>query len=110
MSKISLALTSCIALVVSFGALDPARANAPASVVVKFDDLDLNRDSDVQILLRRLDGAARRVCRMERDQVYSILSCRRDAVARGVADVGSPRLYAAWSERREKPRLFASLW
>jgi len=116
MSKTSLVFATGIALVVSMAAIQPASANSPASVVVKYGDLDLRSESDARILLARLETAARRACKAElqgvlgSQAIYMSRGCRRDALARGVQSVGAPKLTAAYSARwHQRPTMIARL-
>jgi UrcA family protein len=73
-----------------------ARSDEIPARVVKFDDLDLNRNAGAATLYSRISSAAREVC--EPIDVISVkilrerAGCRHEAVARAIADVNSPYL------------------
>ncbi|MBS0393663.1 MAG: UrcA family protein [Proteobacteria bacterium] len=93
--------------VLSFGAavatLSLAAAQAAdsgASVRVRYDDLNLASDAGVRVLLRRLSGAAHRVCDQPGVRELNRLSvadaCYHQALANAVVAVRSERLSALY--------------
>ena len=74
-----------------------------ASVHVPYADLNLANPSGAEIMLGRIDAAARAVCDPgdTRQLVLHKLaqSCERDAVERAVADLGQPLVVALYQER-----------
>ena len=114
MSNFTLACAAAIALAAV--TVQPASANSPPSLVVKFQDLDLRSQTDAQILLQRLEDASRQVCKTNGasalESYYVARICRRSTLARSVKSVGAPTLMAAYSSKwggHEQPRMIARL-
>jgi UrcA family protein len=102
MSRLILKVLAPCALIVPLShpvsALAASTANSdevPARVV-RYDDLDLNRNAGAATLYARISIAARAVC--EPSDVITVKTlreragCRQDAVARAIAEVNSPAL------------------
>jgi len=77
-----------------------------ASITVRFSDLDLRKDADVQVLLGRLQRAAYKACGgnprfhpsyvlMPHQTAMVFHQCRRDAIARAAASIDAPKLASA---------------
>jgi len=78
-------------------AATPPQAGVP-SVVVKFNDLDLDTDAGAQALYRRLVIAARQVCPSDAGVNLHLANlayrCRSEALARAVRQLNKPALTA----------------
>ena len=110
----SMRLTSPLWCALAFFAVNPTvRAEQPSpekqlvrSVRVTYTDLDLSRETDVEILLARIEQAAYRACggNPRRHPSYDVMpnrteevfkECREDAVARAVGEIDAPVLALA---------------
>lgn len=65
--------------------------------VVKFNDLNLEREADAAVLLGRIESAARQVCGLHAGPMpieikARLQLCANEATARAVADVDAPLL------------------
>jgi UrcA family protein len=102
MSRFPLKLLAPCALIatlthpVSVLAASTANSDEPAARVVRYNDLDLNRNAGVATLYARISWAARAVCEPSDVVTVKILrergGCRQDAVERAIAQVNSPAL------------------
>jgi len=103
MKTVSLVLRS--AQIASFAALAALAVGlaAPAhsaekSVIVRFAELDLNKQAGVEVLYKRIKRAAFQVCDPEFGPITAFQTrkgeCYRNAVANAVAKVNSPLLTA----------------
>ena len=100
---ISCTLAGILASPLSVLASTTVALDGVASRVVKFGDLDLDRESAVATLYSRIRSAAHEVCepmdvvllRLERAR----FDCREHAIARAVADVNSSNLTAYYTAR-----------
>lgn len=72
------------------------QSDLPPTRVVKFGDLDLNRNEGAAALYSRINEAAREVCQPLSVWALSLLAqmneCRHQAIAHAVADVNSSAL------------------
>jgi UrcA family protein len=73
------------------------------SIVVKYHDLDLRKEADAQVLLQRLERAAKTACggNPKMNRAYEVIprytlevfqECRREAIARAVTQINAPTL------------------
>jgi UrcA family protein len=104
-----LAGTLLVAGAVPAFAAAPQETGAP-SVVVKFNDLDLDTRQGAQALYRRLVSAAREVCPAEVEsdlhRTAMVRECRDAALARAVRQLNKPILTASIPTRdRERMNL-----
>ncbi|MBS0374415.1 MAG: UrcA family protein [Proteobacteria bacterium] len=80
-----------------------AAGDAPRTIHVRYDDLNLGSDAGTQALYRRLARAATRVCELEglRDlaSLHRAELCYRDALHGAVAAVNNERLSALYHAR-----------
>ena len=92
----------CLAAAATLSCAAPALAqtsDAVPSVLVKYGDLDTRSPAGAQVLLRRIEAAAKTACGGEPDvrqlsRWAGFEACRRSAVARAVVAIGSPMLMA----------------
>jgi len=109
----SIRLTSPAWATVLCFAINPAAQATPSAekklvrtVRVAYADLDLTRQSDVQLLLGRIENAAYRACGGDprRHPSYGVIprrteavfkECRKDAIARAVGTIDAPVLSQA---------------
>lgn len=81
-------------------------------VEVRYADLNLETQAGAQVLLRRLDHAARQACGVERGgrgfAHHRQSECAARALSKAVTAVGSPMLAQAYAEREIAPTIFAS--
>ena|SRR5579885_573204 len=90
----------CLAAAATMTGAAPAVAqisDAVLSVSVKYRDLNLGSRAGAQVLLERIEAAAKTACGGPPDirqlgQLASFEACRRSAVARAVVAVDSPTL------------------
>jgi UrcA family protein len=79
------------------------RADRVGSIVVRYHDLDLRKEADAQVLLQRLERAAKTACggnpkmnrayeAMPRYTVEVFRECRREAIERAVTQINAPTL------------------
>lgn len=94
-----------IAAFASFALLPAAAAQTGVenvSVRVAYGDLDMSSMKGAQTLLKRIEGAARKVCRdtIRRSPLKprSDSECRRDTVGSTVAQLNITTLTAAWNK------------
>jgi UrcA family protein len=106
-------------IVVSFVFSTPLAlaGRAPEHVVdvaVSYRNLDLRKQSDVSILLERIERAAVKACggnprhyftyeTMPKHTTAVFTQCRRDAVARAVSSINAPMLSWAFEHRTDPP-------
>lgn len=80
-----------------------AAGDAPRTIHVRYDDLNLGSDAGTQALFRRLSRAATRVCELEgvRDLAsqHRAEVCYRDALHGAVVAVNNERLSALYRAR-----------
>lgn|GEM_PF-986350 len=106
MSRISLILAALLAALAVSARAEPS-AQITREVAVRFDDLDLSKTADAQLLLKRLHAAASQACggrpfaQNMNPALAALLEeyrkCRNGAVAGAVASLRSPavdRLFA----------------
>jgi UrcA family protein len=71
-------------------------SDAPPSVTVRYDDLNLATSAGADALYRRISIAARAVCGDEYSRDLAVVAanqrCRADAVAKAVREVNNPQL------------------
>lgn len=103
--------TALIAAAIAFAAAAPAQAQPRdqfidrASVAVAAADLNLDSELGAETLLRRLNRAARQVCRASgrnRDDIETrraARACMDAALDRAVAQVDSPTVHALYASR-----------
>ncbi len=75
-----------------------------SSIKVSYRDLDLSTASGVQVLYKRIEGAARRVCNQDVDSADSMWHshwryCFKTAVANAVKDVNNQWLTAMYQQK-----------
>lgn len=92
-----------LAAVLGLALTAPAAAqDAPRSVTVRFDDLNLAHEADADRMLWRIERAARRACSLDvhawGQRVYS-RACARRAVREAVAAIAHPTLAMRYSRR-----------
>ncbi len=81
------------------------------AVTVHYGDLDLSKASGAEVLIRRLDQAARQVCGAD---TYRGLvrreqrACRTQAVTQAVAEVNQPMVSTMLAEQRGARMIFAA--
>jgi UrcA family protein len=96
-----------VALVLILGLIATRAFSAePASVTVKYSDLDLSTPSGAHTLYSRISGAARTVCGYAgTDFIDQAIwkGCYRGAIADAVAKVNSPLLTAVHTGRPVSP-------
>lgn len=96
------------AIVAPAGAAETTRTQ----VQVHYADLNLETRAGAQILLRRLDHAARQACGVERGArgfaPRRQSECAARALSKAVTTVGSPMLAQAYAERETTTTVFAS--
>jgi UrcA family protein len=84
------------ALAVSTVTVAAPLSDAPPSVAVRYDDLNLASSAGVEALYRRIARAARAVCPDEHSREMAVVSaserCQANAVAEAVRQVNSPQL------------------
>ena len=105
----------CLAAAAALSGAIPARAqisDAAPSVTVKYGDLNIGSPGGAQVLLSRIETAAKTVCGGAPDtrqlsQWASFETCRRSAVARAVVAVDSPMLLTAMAHRHSLASLAA---
>jgi UrcA family protein len=78
--------------------------NEPAKVVVRYGDLNLSSDAGAEVLLRRLEQAARQVCGDPRErrplaEISVILRCNAQSLERAIEAVGAQKLTAAYQSK-----------
>jgi len=100
-------VAACAVAVLTFGAAAHAGAMSadvvgPATMTVRYDDLNLSKQSDAQALYGRLQHASDKVCReykdirnLDRMRIYN--ACYRDTLARAVDTVGHAAVKAAYA-------------
>jgi UrcA family protein len=98
-----LGTATLISIVCALG-ITPAWSSIPGeySVTVSFRDLDLARPEDANLLYRRIQGAAKRVCgNPGADLIEQSIwrACYRSAISDAVTKVNNPLLTAAHSGR-----------
>lgn len=107
--SIALALLSSSALVLAEH--QPIRVG---SIAVSYRDLDLRKPADAQVLLTRLEHAAKTACggnpkwhftyeSMPKRTTAVFGECRRQAIARAVAEIGAPLLSHAFQQEVAPP-------
>lgn len=88
-----------------------AATHSENSVVVRYDDLNLNSQTGVASLHKRIYNAARTVCRPLETRILSLHEaydqCVDDAIASGVVSVGNPNL-TNFHARKAKSQVLAS--
>jgi UrcA family protein len=94
--------TALLALVVCLLGITPAWSNTPdvPSVTVRYADLDLSTSAGANTLYRRIQAAAKQVCRSPGTDLIEQIgwrSCYRSAVGDAVRKVNSPLLIAVHS-------------
>jgi UrcA family protein len=82
----------------------PAAMAAPSSVTVRLNDVDANSDEGAQIILRRIERAARAVCGRELALRYpsvrrAYLQCTQRTMSNTVDRIGAERLHSAFVTR-----------
>jgi UrcA family protein len=98
--------TLVIAATIAQSALATSKPERIASITVRLSDLDLQKDTDVQTLLGRLQRAAVQACGgnprfhpsyslMPRRTAQVFQQCRRDAIATAATTIGAPKLASA---------------
>jgi UrcA family protein len=78
----------------------PGWATSPASVTVRYADLDLTTNAGASMLYHRIQGAARDVCGSHGRSSVAFAEwqvCVKDAIGNAVATVRSPLLTALYS-------------
>jgi UrcA family protein len=96
-------------------AMPAGAADAPVSITVKYDDLNLSRPAGVNALYNRIQAAARTVCEPLSSQSHlqspAYMGCFSDAVSDAVQKVGQPALSSLYQDKTGKalPARFASL-
>ncbi len=102
-------------LAAAVAAMPAGAADAPLSVTVKYDDLNLSRPAGVNALYNRIQAAARTVCeplaRRSHLQSTAYIGCFSDAVSDAVQKVGQPALSSLYQDKTGKalPTRLASL-
>ncbi len=79
----------------SWDCLAVAPSNDVRTETVRFADLDLTRAAGALALYRRIQQAARDVCRPDGSAAWyqsGYLECRSSAIAHAVTDIGAPLL------------------
>lgn len=101
-------ITVVAAATIAAGFLPAARADFSSgemrAVTVRFADLDMNGAQGAAVLFRRLDNAARNVCRnqgLDRslEQKHAFEACVRRAVGQALAEIDAPALNALAATR-----------
>jgi UrcA family protein len=95
MNKQLLAAIACGASLLAAPAIAQPLSGTQLQYVVHYSDLDLTRPEGAHMLLSRLDGASRIVCRPADDRadlgrIALFNSCVRDTMERAVAAVHAP--------------------
>jgi len=93
------------------------RPNAPivrVSERVAFSDLDLNTQSGAQVMLRRIQGAAARVCAQPRTPLFPTVEttmrrCTAQSTGQAVAALNSPTVFAEAGRLPNRPVLTAAI-
>jgi UrcA family protein len=96
MKTIAIAVTAILACSLAGMAQATVRRDVQQQVV-KYADLNLEREADAAVLLSRIESAARQVCGLHAGplpiEIKSHLEmCASEATARAVADVNAPVL------------------
>jgi UrcA family protein len=104
MLRRSFAVASAFAaLAVTTASFAAPLGDAPPSVTVRYDDLNLATTAGVDTLYRRISVAAREVCPDTHSRDLAIVAasqrCRADAVAQAVEAVNNPRLAVVHAAR-----------
>ncbi|MBS0578399.1 MAG: UrcA family protein [Proteobacteria bacterium] len=84
----------------------PGWSATPASVTVKYGDLDLTSRAGASTLYHRIQGAARYVCGVEGQSLVEVIrwrACVSDATGEAVERVNSPLLTALHTGQRPAP-------
>jgi UrcA family protein len=92
------------------GSMASSIANAhmpPAPTrVVEYADLNVTQQPGAEALYRRIENAARSVCRVDATEplayVAQMRTCEEDAVAHAVADADLPMLTGLYAERADR--------
>lgn len=108
-------LVPVVALALSGLASASTRGDIPGdvpSIVVKYDELDLDSAAGVKSLHARLRTAALTVCSSLNSRILGLRDqydhCVRDAMARSVAEIGNPSLTSYHRIRRAKAPVLAA--
>jgi UrcA family protein len=111
--KISAWVLALVVLMPAFvfaSAKTPERSYLKRSTTIRYDDLDLARDSDVAALYERLHRGARRVCSdfeasssLSLEQMFN--DCVNASLARAITDLGHPGLTAYAQNRFTATRM-----
>jgi UrcA family protein len=84
------------ALAVTTASFAAPYSDAPRSVTVRYDDLNLATSAGVDALYRRISTAARAVCPDEYSRDLAVVAanqrCRANAIANAVREVNNPQL------------------
>lgn len=106
--------TVCLsaAAAITLGLFSPVMAGnrdvRTSSVKVSYADLNLSRAEDAALLYRRIEKAARQVCRGNPgNRTFAELAdfdrCRDEAIAKAVMDVGNGTVIALHRNKQAKP-------
>jgi UrcA family protein len=90
-----------------------AEKHSPASHSVSYADLDLSEPAGVDVLMKRLNGAARKVCgprpmTVLYGQLPAHLDCLDQATREAVDRIGSPAVSLAFNARTNERTQLAS--
>jgi UrcA family protein len=89
-----------------------------SDALVRYDDLDLSRNADAEVMLQRMEAAADQACggrpslRGSRPGLETFLredfrDCREAALANAIASLRAPTVTKLYTETRKQPRLLA---
>ena len=100
----------CAALLVTGVATRAVAADATPGTLtrkVSFAGLNLNRQADVELLYRRIAGAASQVCdpvhvSPDLQSKFRVRHCVEDSIARAVAEIHAPALTRYYAQRMQQ--------
>lgn len=94
-----------VALIGAAGVAALPASAGEASMVVKFQDLDLSRAQDVSTLYARIRAAAYRVCAAPHDDDIVLIEwqCQQHVVSQVVSQIHNTALTALYEGKKESP-------
>lgn len=100
----SILITAAIACSALFAAPAMAVETTTQAQAVRYADLDLTQAADADIMISRIERAARRVCRTggvsDIAMRSSVRACAREAAANTIASMANPMVSARYAERQ----------
>jgi UrcA family protein len=109
--NLATALVASTLSLTTLGARAAASTDDAYSITVQFADLDLRRESGVAELYLRIQGAARRVCAQQADELpvseQNRAGCVKRAVSEAVGRIDRPLLSDYSAQRGGKPAKLA---